>query len=467
MKYINVSFIIILFAMLAMFLINCADNSKDIIYPRICRFDVKIEDRWIEGTIDQDRKKILLHGIANAQQIECVKYELSSDVNIYPKPETKVNEWKNEELFQLVSKYQQKVTYSVILPDYIGDNKGDNKVDNPKLISPENLVGIICKTGQEDQDIPLFNDMLLGGSIDEFVSLLKENLSSNINVICIPIAVAMYEKNTTQIMIRFLKNLIESGRGDLKVILCLRKWDLHMEKSQQSWAEQIAYAFNSLKKEKIQEMVIGCMFDENRALKGAQSSEVLWDMRHSGILKALDNLNAMTDNAFKKRMVFIHGKGYGSQFLGVKASSDKMNFKSEMAKRCADYVYNYKFFESGIPSDKSLNGWKNHFKEYCSLKEVHELGVPLIFVGDAGDGLRSGCLEEGNKNPYGGPGPHAIKALRDTFLEYGWSGFVFGFCFSPVGGQTILANVEDGHIKPNEDVTQTWRLWYETTRIVD
>lgn len=442
-----------------LFCVGCTDDKGKFL-PVIQSFNVKVDKQWIKGTIDQDSREIFLYGISDGKLIEDVEYELSPETTIYPAPEYKLNDWGVQENFQIVSAKCQKITYSVFLPDYIPEPQ----IDNPELIAPEKIVGVICKTAQEDQDISLFvPDVMLGAPTSEFVLLLN-SLSPDINVICIPIAKSIFENRDAGIIIDFLEKLHAVGKTDLKFILCLRKWDLHLEEAQQSWAEQIAYTFNQLKSKEMHKYVIGCMFDENRSLKGEQSNVELWNNRHRGVLGALDKLNSMTDNAFKKRVVFIHGKGYGSQFKGVKESSKMLNFKEKMLKRCLDYAYNFKYFETGVPTDKSLNGWRKHFKEYCSLDEVKELNVPLIFVGDAGDGLRGNSFIG---NPYGGTsGKWVIPALRDVFKEYGWSGFSFGFCFSPVGGETIFTKVIDGHIEINKQVIlDSWRMWYDTTRL--
>ena len=125
-------------------------------------------------------------------------------------------------------------------------------------------------------------------------------------------------------------------------------------------------------------MVVGCAFDENRPLNDSQSSQQLWVDYHTAIPKAMDKLNSKTDNAFKTRTVLIHGKGYGSQFLGVKASEEITGFKKAMQSRCANYGYNFKYFQAGMPEQKTLEGWKDHFKTYCSFKEVAECGVPMV-----------------------------------------------------------------------------------------
>lgn len=330
-------------------------------------------------------------------------------------------------------------------------------------INPSSIVSVEFKTGAQDQGIDLFPDLMFGVAPK---TVVDELLKMQVNTIRVPVSKPMTaEKNA--VLITFVKNLYDNGGEHLAILLSQRKWNLIKVSQQEDWAKDISIAFNALDSAGYGAMVKGCIFDENAALNGDQSSEQLWNERHQGVLGAMDLLNAATNNAFKSRTVFIHGKGYGSQFLGVKASSNVLNFPAEIALRCANYAYNFKYFQVGSPSDKSLTGWQSHYVDYCKLSEVKDLGVELVFVGDSGDGLRANSFTDG-KNPYGGPGQYVIKALRDVFVYYGWAGFSIGpFIREGLSqdlGATVLFAANDGILTERTAQTQEWWTWYETTR---
>ncbi|MCG8578670.1 MAG: T9SS type A sorting domain-containing protein [Bacteroidales bacterium] len=330
-------------------------------------------------------------------------------------------------------------------------------------IDPSTIVSVEFKTGAADQGIDYFPDLLFGVSGADVMEQLDY---MGVNTLRIPVSTPMTQ-TVADILVSFIQDIYQNGGHDLSILLSQRKWDLYKTTQQEDWANDIASAFNAIEEAGYGNMVKGCIFDENRALNGSQSSIALWNERHNGVLEALDLLNAKTNNAFKARTVFIHGKGYGSQFLGVKASSDQLSFPAKMALRCTNYAYNFKYFQVGDPSDKSLSGWISHFKNYCCIKEVKELGIPMLFVGDAGDGLRPNSFIV-NKNPYGGPGQHVIKALRDVFKEYEWSGFSIG-PFVREGasqdlGQTTSFAANDGVLSERLGQTDSWWTWYNTTR---
>ena len=156
-------------------------------------------------------------------------------------------------------------------------------------------------------------------------------------------------------------------------------------------------------------VVVGCSFDENDNLRDKPSDKKMWDDRHRGILACLEKLNELTDGDFKKRTAFIHGKGMGSQFRGVKASSDDLAFPNEMQKQVGNYAYNFKFFQTGFPEATSKQAWMNFFDSYCGFDDLKELDVPLIFVGDSGDGIKGTAFDVNNK-VYGKCGPFVMSA---------------------------------------------------------
>lgn len=314
--------------------------------------------------------------------------------------------------------------------------------------------------GAADQGIEIFPDMMFGVSPVDVVNELK---SMKVNALRIPVSKPM-NSNKAAILVNFVRDIHDNGGAQMAIILSQRKWDLYKISQQEDWANDIAYAYHALDSAGYGSMVKGAVFDENRSLGGGQSNQALWDERHNGILASLDLLNNITNKAFKKRTVFIHGKGYGSQFLGVKASSEATNFAEKMKSRSANYAYTFKYFEAGLPNDISFSGWRSHYLNYCKLSEVSELGVPLVFVGDAGDGLRPNSFVP-NTNPYGGSGQYVISALAGIFKDYGWSGFSIGpFVREGSLGQTVLYSAAGGFLNERTAQTDSWWNWYDATR---
>ena len=150
----------------------------------------------------------------------------------------------------------------------------------------------------------------------------------------------------------------------------------------------------------------------------------------------------------------------GSQFRGVKASSEALGFPQELQKQAANYCYNFKFFQTGFPEDKSKEGWMKFLNDYCALQEVAQLGVPLLFVGDAGDGIKGRAFEPDNK-VYGKCGPWAIHALKQVFSDNGWTGFSFGPFLeeAKAKGATVLHKSKKGEIVPESKQLISWQYW--------
>lgn len=332
-------------------------------------------------------------------------------------------------------------------------------------IDPQSMVSVECKTGQEDRGVPIFTDMSFGVSGDSLIHFFKD---LNINTIRIPLVKAVFDQKRADLVIDFLQKINGAGGSYIKIILDQRKWNLEQETKQQEWANHIGYVYNAIKEAGLDSMVVGCMFDENAPLEGEQSTEELWIAHLTGVLGAMSKLNEITNNAFKSRTVFIHGKGYGSQFYGVKAAIKSINFNTLIKAQCANYAFDFKYFQAGEPTDKTLEGWRNHYKTYCAFQEVKDLDIPMIFVGDAGDGLRANSFIQG-KNPYGSVGQYVIRALRDIFVEYGWSGLSFGTCFidstSTTEGRTVLTTVTNSQLTLNVDVVDSWETWLRTTKL--
>lgn len=226
-------------------------------------------------------------------------------------------------------------------------------------------------------------------------------------------------------LVEFVRKIRDRGGIHFNLILSRRKWNLHLAANQEGWAKDIAHAYAALDDAGFSDQVAGFRFDENTPLHGAPSSTALWDARHNGVLGALDELAGRIGGAaVQLRSVFIHGKGYGSQFKGVKASSDGMDFPQQMNARCLDYAYSFKWYQEGEPTNgTTLVDWENHFRDTSGFSEVHGLGRELVFAGDAGDGLRADILNTTTK----------ATAIWKVFQQYGWSSTFFRAVPAPSG----------------------------------
>ena len=339
------------------------------------------------------------------------------------------------------------------------NNDHKTKVIQAQNCAPSNMIGVELKSGREDKGIPYYDDIAFGIKGKVLVKMLR-NL--NVNNVRVPIMTKIRPEKRADVIVKFIKKIYDGGGNDIEIILSVRKYNLIVKKQQKSWSEDVAYVFNELKKAKLDHMVVGCSFDENAQLKDKQSTKFMWDKRHQGVLESMDRLNKLTGDAFKTRTVFIHGKGLGSQFRGVKASSDSMDFPKQMKKRAANYCYNFKFFATGFPKEVSIKGWEDQLMNYCGLKEVVQLGVPLIYVGDAGDGIR-GTGFDPNTTIYSKCGPNIMPALVKVFSENGWTGFSIGvfFATNATMARTCLYEVKDGKAIPMKEPLKCWKIWEE------
>ena len=253
------------------------------------------------------------------------------------------------------------------------------------------LVGVEQKAAKEDQDIEEVADLFYGISPEHFFAKLKE---VGVNVITVPISRAGQAST-----VAFLKGL-EGVKGDqvLSVVISHRKWSLDREKQREDWAVAMAKTYNAIDAAGLGDMVAACRFDENDPLKGAASTSSQWEERFENILDALDRLNQKTNNAFKDKSVLMHGEGYGPNFKGVYKAHMNSDFEVKMRARCVNYGFTFKLFDYGAPvsgQSSSMAEWEQHFRDHCGLDELKKLKKPVLFVGNAGDGLFPRSLDSG------------------------------------------------------------------------
>jgi hypothetical protein len=325
---------------------------------------------------------------------------------------------------------------------------------------PRTIIGVEQKSGKEDQGVKYFEDMSFGVSGEEIVQTLREMRVNNIRI---PIMNKLREDDRADVIVDYVKKIHDAGGLDIGVILSVRRYGLISAKQQDRWCADVVYIYSALKAVNLHHMVVGCSFDENDNLRDKPSDKKMWDDRHRGILACLEKLNELTDGDFKKRTAFIHGKGMGSQFRGVKASSDDLNFPEEVKKQVANYCYNFKFFQTGFPEDISKQGWMNFLYTHCGFDELRDLGVALIFVGDSGDGIKGTAFESNNK-AYGKCGPFVMSSLKQVFSDNSWTGFSFGLLLeeNKARGVTILHRAKNGQMVKESKQVICWEYWRDS-----
>jgi len=333
------------------------------------------------------------------------------------------------------------------------------------IAHPASIIGVEFKTGHPGQDAPAFETMSFGVPYTRFV---QELMALGVNTLRIP-AAGMDQLQRVSVLQRFLQGLVDHGFVDFGIVLSQKGWHLHRPANQEALSDAFANAYRALAQIGLDDRILGVMFGENEPLKGLQSDKQQWDKRHMSVLKTMAMVNTKTDGFFTSRAVYILGRGHGSQFTGVKASSDFLGFHRQIRDYAANHVYSYKLFQEGKPSSLSLDSWRAHFRRYDGLDEVTQLAVPIIFVGDASDGLRGGSFVEG-KSPYGGgAGQYVIKALRDVFLTNKWTGFALGpFLVDPavekVGRTTLFVTNGGDDWLPQEETIAAFMTWRDSTR---
>lgn len=326
------------------------------------------------------------------------------------------------------------------------------------------LVGVEQKAAMEDQDINEVSDLFYGVQPEHFLARLKE---LEVNLITVPISRAGQAPT-----VAFLKGLKEvKGDQILSIVISHRKWSLDRARQREDWAVAIAKTFNAINDAGLSEMVAGCRFDENDPLKGAASTSAQWRERFENILDALDRLNQKTHDAFKKRSVLIHGEGYGSNFKGIYEAYLKSDFESKMRERCENYGFTFKLFDYGLPAsgkNSSEREWEQHFRVHCGLDELEKLKNPVLFVGNAGDGLFPRSLDpafepKGTDQWYLAP-----RALLKIFKDKHWQHFAFGpfLIRSEKVGRTYLHSVQNTAIVAQPAQIKDWEFWRDSVALL-
>ena len=326
------------------------------------------------------------------------------------------------------------------------------------------MVGVEFKTGMSDQGVPAFTDISFGVSGAEIVNTLN---AMRVNCMVMPVPENGYAVASNQVgIVTFVQKIQDAGGGHINIVLSRRKWSLHVPKNQASWAHDIGMSFNALAAAGLTNQVTGFRFDENSPLHGDPSTEALWNARHTGVLGALDILAANIGlSAAQSRYVFIHGKGYGSQFKGVKASSDNLNFPTAMGARCADYAYSYKW-DAGGGADQWIRPRKlgRSFQGYRRSNRSARIGARVGLCRGCRDGIRAGYLDNMD---IGGKGPK-MRGAWNVFQQYGWGSTFFGPFLRPpeYPGATILhlttTNLTSGvtNLSVNAAIMDTWEQWH-------
>lgn len=120
-------------------LCGCSDSQDNCTHlPLVESFRVKVNNEYINGTIDETTNRIILEGVQEGSLIVEVDYGMAENATIYPKPETRVNDWQPEERFVIVCNGKQRL-YTVILADYEDPVPEENLGD--AVISPEKYYG--------------------------------------------------------------------------------------------------------------------------------------------------------------------------------------------------------------------------------------------------------------------------------------------------------------------------------------
>jgi hypothetical protein len=253
-----------------------------------------------------------------------------------------------------------------------------------------------------------------------------------------------------------------NGGASLAIVISDRKWGLDEENNRQSWAEGIAECFRAMEAVGCADMVKACRFDENDPLNGKSSTVTQWTERFNNIVQAMDILNKLTDDAFTRRTVLMHGEGYGSNFRGIREAHADSDFEAQMATRCANYGFTFKHFDTGEPAGgkhASMAEWEAHFRNHCGLDEFAAFGKPLVFVGNAGDGLFPNSLV----NPPSPPKPwcNQVIALHRIFRAHGWHHFAFGPMIQPSDdkGRTVLHHANGTQLVNRKTQISDWLAW--------
>ena len=75
-------------------LCGCSDSQDNCTHlPLVESFRVKVNNEYINGTIDETTNRIILEGVQEGSLIVEVDYGMAENATIYPKPETRVNDW--------------------------------------------------------------------------------------------------------------------------------------------------------------------------------------------------------------------------------------------------------------------------------------------------------------------------------------------------------------------------------------
>jgi hypothetical protein len=318
------------------------------------------------------------------------------------------------------------------------------------------IIGVEQKAAKVDQGVPVIPDMTFGVPAPVIVERMK---AMGVNLMTIPIS-----RDDSRPTAEYVKRLKSNGGASLAIVISDRKWGLDREKNRREWAEGIATCFHALEAAGCADMVKACRFDENDPLKGEPSTAPQWTERFNNIVQSMDLLNELTDGAFKRRTVLMHGEGYGSNFKGIREAHVDSDFEARMATRCSNYAFTFKHFDTGEPADgkyASTEEWEAHFRNHSGLDEFAELGKPLMFVGNAGDGLFPNSLVQVPSPPR--PWCNQIAALQRIFQQHGWHHFAFGPMIQPSDdkGRTVLHHAHGTRLANRGTQLSDWLAWRE------
>lgn len=484
---------------------GCGDSKDNYAYTSLVKsFQVKVGDKYISGTIDETNNQIFLKGVQDGSLITEVNYSVAKNVAIYPKPETRVNDWQKEEKFVLYLPGGERLVYTVILEEYSEEIKPSQPLTlpdagrlkgvhwktytvptfgtdgtlvkaeihaKPKNLSDEEKISLFASWGLNCIALKLED----GGQMTEEFSGSEHDDKDIWNQLS-QAEREILNKARAEGCARFVKAAhhwnSENPESPVYIMLFTRKWfqrnGNETAGSMQEAADMFADVITICKEGGYDDCLIGVHAVEMRI--DAMNSLL------PSCLKFADIINATTNDWLKSKTLFFSGLGMGISFRGYAAKKDLTvvgidecsgsdTFWADIQSRCAGFCWVHKHYPKwdneptytkyankyGVTDDTYQGALEQLLEQFghSNLKNFvakapSEMYNNVLFWGDASDGIR-----HLNKN--------VRDALKTVWLYNGYySGLFYHFFDINANNNSDVWNTQNNiaYLDENKELKQ-------------
>lgn len=114
-----IKFQIITIMLLSYIFVSCKEEANIYGECKIQSFAVTVDGQQIDGIINEEDTTITINGVTSKTSVTAVSYALAEGNIIYPTPESRIGDWRNNEKFKVSLSSTVYKIYTVVLPDYV------------------------------------------------------------------------------------------------------------------------------------------------------------------------------------------------------------------------------------------------------------------------------------------------------------------------------------------------------------